>query len=400
VNPGYAPRWKSEHIVLDIPQDPDMKRQFLGRVKLNMYPKLQTLLATGVTTPNGSAVLHTAKLSQSNLALIDYDKLYFDIEEYKRVKKMNGLLIYPEKLKEIIAIDYWYELSVPVEMMVPASYANVRVWQEIVTSLLKSYVHAYYYSKQQKWSFDHMEYTNLKPNDPNILQEYEIEVDETDALFIEKVKQLRDSVQAAISTKKTLGSADVRFPDPSILEPFLSTEHLYNPLFYIPDGISLVHVDLGSLNEGEKSLVKELSNYVLREREGVLKGKQIFLLRNRSRAGIGFFEADNFYPDFILWLIEGDKQFIVFIDPKGLVQLNIITNSKIEFAHRIKNLETKLGEEKISLNSYIVSVTKKSTVLSQTGLSEGELNKKNVYFKEDANYIDQIIESVLATKKI
>jgi len=34
--------------------------------------------------------------------------------------------------------------------------------------------------------------------------------------------------------------------------------------------------------------------------------------------GIGFFEANNFYPDFILWLLTEDRQYIAFVAPKGL----------------------------------------------------------------------------------
>jgi hypothetical protein len=38
------------------------------------------------------------------------------------------------------------------------------------------------------------------------------------------------------------------------------------------------------------------------------KGLYIFLLRDLSRGkGVGFFEAGNFHPDFILWILSEDK---------------------------------------------------------------------------------------------
>lgn len=47
--------------------------------------------------------------------------------------------------------------------------------------------------------------------------------------------------------------------------------------------------------------------------------KELYLLRNLSKGrGIGFFEAGNFHPDFILWLISGGRQLIAFVDPKGI----------------------------------------------------------------------------------
>ena len=47
--------------------------------------------------------------------------------------------------------------------------------------------------------------------------------------------------------------------------------------------------------------------------------------------GIGFFEAGNFYPDFILWLLIGEHQYVTFIDPKGIVHLEGGDDPKIRF---------------------------------------------------------------------
>ena len=44
--------------------------------------------------------------------------------------------------------------------------------------------------------------------------------------------------------------------------------------------------------------------------------------RRLSRGrGVGFFEAGNFHPDFIVWQIEGKKQYVNFVDPKGILHL-------------------------------------------------------------------------------
>jgi hypothetical protein len=36
---------------------------------------------------------------------------------------------------------------------------------------------------------------------------------------------------------------------------------------------------------------------------------------------VGFFEAGNFHPDFILWLLVGGQQHVIFVDPKGIRNL-------------------------------------------------------------------------------
>ena len=36
---------------------------------------------------------------------------------------------------------------------------------------------------------------------------------------------------------------------------------------------------------------------------------------------MGFFVAGNFYPDYILWIDTTEKQYITFVDQKGLLRI-------------------------------------------------------------------------------
>ena len=90
----------------------------------------------------------------------------------------------------------------------------------------------------------------------------------------------------------------------------------------------------------------------------VFEGKELYLLRNMSRGkGIGFFEAGNFYPDFILWLLVGDRQYVTFIDPKGIRNLEGTNDPKIEFHNTIKGIEDRLDDPQVVLSSFIASNT-------------------------------------------
>ena len=76
---------------------------------------------------------------------------------------------------------------------------------------------------------------------------------------------------------------------------------------------------------------------------------------------MGFFVAGNFYPDYILWIDTPEKQYITFVDPKGLLRI-MPDDPKIEFYKTIKDLEKQLaptaGDKQIVLNSFIMSATK------------------------------------------
>jgi len=126
--------------------------------------------------------------------------------------------------------------------------------------------------------------------------------------------------------------------------------------------------------------------------------RELYLLRNMSRGrGIGFFEAGNFYPDFILWLLDGNQQYVTFCDPKGLTHLSGSDDPKIRFYRTIKEIETELADPNIVLNSFIIANTPYQQVAWwDKGISKAALEKCNVLFqKEDKDtYIKKMLEAI------
>lgn len=118
----------------------------------------------------------------------------------------------------------------------------------------------------------------------------------------------------------------------------------------------------------------------------MLAGKQVYLLRNESKRGLGFFEANNFYPDFILWILDGEKQYITFIDPKGIRNLKGLEDDKIQlFKYLQTEVASQLGNAHLMLNSFIISNTPMEQVefWLQKPFEKGEFQKNHVLFKDD-----------------
>jgi hypothetical protein len=116
--------------------------------------------------------------------------------------------------------------------------------------------------------------------------------------------------------------------------------------------------------------------------------------------GIGFFEAGNFYPDFILWLLADGKQYINFIDPKGLRNLKGPDDPKIAFYKTIKEIETDLRAQdpSVTLNSFIISNTPLPEVTWwHGGMTKKEFEKRHVLFQlEDRDtYIGKLLAMAL-----
>jgi hypothetical protein len=118
-----------------------------------------------------------------------------------------------------------------------------------------------------------------------------------------------------------------------------------------------------------------------------------------SRKGIGFFEAGNFYPDFILWLLSA-KQYVTFVDPKGIRNLEGPQDPKIRFYKTIKEIERCLGDPNVVLKSFIISNTPyKNVGWWNGGISKPELQECHVLFqKEDrATYIENLLTTVISS---
>jgi len=101
----------------------------------------------------------------------------------------------------------------------------------------------------------------------------------------------------------------------------------------------------------------------------------------------------------MLWLVDGKKQHVVFIDPKGLRQISGLTDPKIELHRTIKTtIQPQLADPNIELHSFIISNTPYTQLTHWRGQESMEdFNKHNVYFQKEqkGNYVDLIINSIL-----
>lgn len=130
----------------------------------------------------------------------------------------------------------------------------------------------------------------------------------------------------------------------------------------------------------------------------VLEGKALYLLRNKSKAGLGFFEAGNFYPDFLLWIDTADKQYLTFVDPKGLLRVRH-DDPKVEFYKTIKEVEARLAPtakgKTVILNSFIMSDTPSSRLNDWWAMDRRQREERHVYTLDNPDCVGQMIEKIL-----
>jgi hypothetical protein len=106
--------------------------------------------------------------------------------------------------------------------------------------------------------------------------------------------------------------------------------------------------------------------------------RDIYLLRNLTKGkGVGFFEENSFYPDFILWLVKGDKQKIVFIDPKG-IGFYPLNHKKLTLHKYLQSeMQPQITEPGVTLDAFILSVTAFDKYRDRVNKSRAKLAEEN-----------------------
>lgn len=360
------------------------------RVLLDWYPKIQSRISQGVTGAGEAVARNQGSLRKEHLAFFDWDSIYWEMQDFKNDRAWFNLNLERDNLVKLLSDDSWYTLLIPPDELAPTRFDRVRLWQEIAVALLKKYADAFYKAKKAEWEAPKLEYRDLDPNDPNMVKEYRFLIEKSETEIQMRMNEIKEAVE-----KKQLKDFDF-----GKLQTFCFGQHLYQPLVYLNSDV--IQVTPVELNEGERNFVLDLRKFHDREKTSFFADKELYLLRNRSKGrGIGFFEAGNFYPDFILWLVIGGKQFVSFVDPKGLRNLEGgIANPKIEFYQTIKKIEKPHLDPNIILNSFIVTPTRYSDPGWWTGgLTKAQFEAKHVFFqKEDPDtYVGKILAKVVAS---
>ena len=284
------------------------------------------------------------------LAWLDWNALYLGLVEFKEERGFHNLLINPEHPREILAANdpKLYGLICDETLLKPQRMEQAEQLQRILSSVLNKYVESFYRKRQHRWDASRMEYKPITKIDENF-RDYVIKVPRNEPDLIKAVKEIIDDGKRIY---KTL-CAD--------LPGLYLDRQLYQPLL-IQKG-SKVKCAPPALNESEGRFVNDLREFCQSE-PAVLKDKELFLLRNLSRGkGIGFFEDTGFYPDFILWVTEGSKQRLVFIEPHGMkLEEHPSRNAKVNLHKKLKMQEAEARKKSklstFTLDSFIISHTR------------------------------------------
>jgi hypothetical protein len=187
----------------------------------------------------------------------------------------------------------------------------------------------------------------LVKEDENLIDHYTLKITEDRKKEIKEIQKLMQQVEQLY--QKDSGEIPTIHFD----------KHLYTPLVAYRRDKDFIQTEPPKLNEGETKFVSQLRDYV-RNNKDKFQNKDVFLLRNLVRRGMGFFRTSGFYPDFVMWIKDGDKQTISFMDPHGIRNDGNFDEDKIQLHKDIKEIEEEVKKKcpGVKLESSILSVSK------------------------------------------
>ncbi|MFQ8997520.1 DEAD/DEAH box helicase family protein [Allofournierella massiliensis] len=396
VRAGANFKKQAKRLILDAPDEGFMQYLLKNRVVIDCRSKVQTIESDGSLQLRSVTDEHT--LDSQFLPYLDYDRIFEELERYKNEKLYYNISIVKQKIQAILETDGWYALIIPQSHLRIDSVDKLESVVDFCIMVLKSYMDKFYKYEKEKWEAPLLEYQELSATDNNFVDEYSfsyIQEHEGDR-SPETIEDFVRDISALLRDRKGIPGYEKSIFSGAVLA-FDFNHHLYAPLICAKQNGLKIQISPVSLNDDEKLFVDLLRDY-LDAHPQLLAGRTLYLLRNKSKVGMGFFEAGNFYPDYVLWVDTPDVQYISFIDPKGLTRVRA-DDPKIEFYKKIKELEVRLQptapDKQIILNSFIMSGTKSVELKEWWHMSKPEREEKHVLCLDNDDCIDVMFEKML-----
>ncbi len=396
VKDGANFKQQASRLILDKPDQGFLRYLLKSKTTIDCRSKIQSIDSTFSFKMEAMPEEHV--LPAKVLPLLDMQRIFEELQQYKSEKRYFNISIVADKLLDILRTDGWYVLLIPEHHLEINSLAKLEAATDYAIMALKSYMDKFFKYEKDRWEAPLLEYAILDADDSNFVGEYTITYTQQHPL-----DTTSDELEAFMSETSTILEAnhglDVYKKDlfHGRLVMFDFRSHLYAPLICLEKSNLNIQVSPVALNSDEMIFVNRLNEYV-EGHSSELEGKSLYLLRNKSKVGMGFFEAGNFYPDFILWIDTEDKQYISFIDPKGLLHISS-DDPKVEFYKTIKELEARLAPtadgKTVILNSFIMSGTPSSRLYQRWHMGQLQREEKNVYTLDNAECVELMIEKIL-----
>lgn len=284
VKDGVNFKQQAKRLILDKPDEGFLRYLLKSRTIIDCRSKIQTIDST--FSFKIESIPEERKLPNSVLPLLDMQRIFEELQQYKSEKRYFNISIVADKLLAILQTDGWYGLLIPNNHVEINSLAKLESATDYAIMVLKSYMDKFFKYEKERWEAPLLEYAILDADDSNFVGEYTISYAQQHAMDTtgDELETFISEVSAVLQANKGL---DVYKKDSfhGRLVMFDFRSHLYAPLICLEKSNLKIQVSPVALNADEMLFVDRLKTYVESHSE-VLEGKSLYLLRNKSKVGI------------------------------------------------------------------------------------------------------------------
>lgn len=340
------------------------------------------------------------KIEKELLRLIDFESIYIELLKYKSLKNYFNIYFTKQNLMDIVEKNN-YEIFSITDMLTlqkDESLLKLEKIQSYIVQILKATLDKIFNHEKFMWYQNNSSFKNIESKVGLIPQEYIFTINSNEQNFLADISDFTKKFRSYIEEGERTGKiyeedSEFLYNLEKPVKFYHLKEHLFQPLLYKGgQKYEFIKISPVQLVESEQKFLLQLRDFI----EDNNDYDKIYLLRNPSRIGIGFFQTANFYPDFILWTIKGAEQTINFIDPKGLAKMDT-TDEKFDLFSEIKKLEKKLNDQNKSnfkLNAFIMSINSSSDMEQKFDMSVSELQKRNILFLQNKDSIKTMFDII------
>jgi len=387
----------------------EVPKQFENKIKpahvvLDLYPRVEALATKG-SPMQQTEERRQGKLNPALFAVFDWDRIYLALLNFKLQRSWSNLRLDIDKLKNFVEKSSdWYTLFIPSTELNILSFSDVHKQENILIRLLCDYTDRFYKTLKTAYEGQFYDIVRMTEDHGSMLKLYHFEIEDSadGQVYLKKLEALQKLVLDG-----KIGESSQWHANHMVAISF--DRHLYYPLLSLEnkESVPLKLRPLAFDAPSEWQFVKDLEAfYKSQAGKDVIGHRSLYLLRNADREdkGLGFALAGNFYPDFLLWLVDDatGEQWLSFVDPKGIRQMDL-KHPKLGLYKEVKILEAELqkhaktGDAKLILNAFILSPTKFEDLLNVGDpAKKAELEDRHVLFMEDGpkEYLGKMFDRI------
>ncbi len=373
--------------------------QPIGIIKIDLDKHIQAISSIQQTKQTTTTTIPQQKIiNQQFFNIVDWNYIIAEIRRYKRNNEYRNISIPSvDTIKDLLLNQLEITINGDEHSLIE-TFSNYEEYQQtkqtlqrIYLEILKKHIKTIYNKNFRKFYESKLKVTTFN-KEKDLLDRYKIKI------YLDKKGNIKGDTQTKKFLKIIQEQKENLINIYDLIDQFkkqlINTDkfimeldkHLYIPiLISSPKGEYTLNPK--GLVHSEKRFINDVKKFI---KKNDTEDQKIIILRNHEKTGLGYYlETEKYYPDFIMWIIQDDKQKIFFIDPKGLVHVD---REKIDFHNKVKEIESKIkkdfSEENIELKAYIVTETKQDDIGDSK--VKQDPSHHGVYFFDD-NYIQDML---------